>query len=286
MSRPPRFALLFSAALLAPACSAAGGDRDGNNGSLDSGNGSGGDGFVLDGASGDTGLPAFDTTGTGDVPVVEECRIATLGNPGSAGVGDVFAAWLDKSGGKAAANLLDQTLTPSLLAPYKMIVSQNVSTNHDYSAAEVAVLHDWVNAGGGLMTLTGYADSSEVINVNRLLAPYGLNYGSTGILYGGGHTLPVTNWVPHAVTTGITRIGVDNGYEAQGGGTLLASEGGADVLRVAEVGSGHVVVWGDEWITYNSEWTAHPDYQVQQFWQNIVDWFMPTAHCKVPDPPK
>jgi hypothetical protein len=273
------------AALLFAGCSAAGGDRDGSSTPLDSGS-SGNDsgGFVLDGAL-DSGGPAFDTTGSGDV-AVEECRIATLGNPGSAGVGDVFAAWLDKSGGKAASNLLDQTLTASLLAPYKMIVSQNVSTNHDYSLAEVAVLHDWVNAGGGLMTLTGYADSSEVINVNRLLAPYALNYGSTGILYGGGHTLPVTNWVPHPVTTGITRIGVDNGYEAQGGGTMLASEGGSDVLRVEEVGSGHVVVWGDEWITYNSEWTAHPDYQVQQFWQNIVDWFMPTAHCKVPDPPK
>ena len=41
-----------------------------------------------------------------------------------------------------------------------------------------------------------------------------------------------------------------------------------------------------EWITYDSEWSQHPDYQVQLFWQNIVDWFAPGAHCKVPTPPK
>ena len=285
MSRAARPLSYAAVALFFAGCSAAGGDRDGSGAPLDSGIGSGSDGFVLDGAS-DSGLPGFDTTGTGDVPVVEECRIATLGNPGTAGVGDVFAAWLDKSGGKAAANLLDATLTSSTLAPYKMIVVQYVALNHDYSPAEVAVLEDWVKAGGGLMTLTGYADPSEVVNVNRLLSPYGVSYGDVGILYGGGHTLPVTTWVPHPVSAGITAIGVDNGYSPQGGGTLVASEGGADVLRVEEVGSGHLVVWGDEWITYNSEWTAHPDYQVQQFWQNIVDWFMPTAHCKVPDPPK
>jgi len=235
------------------------------------------DGFNVD------DVPALDV---GDGPALEECRIATLGKKGDAGVGDIFAKWLDKSGAKTTASLADQVLTASLIAPYKMIVVQNVSENHAYSAEEVSVLEAWVKAGGGLLTLTGFAGPSEVVNVNSLLAPYGVHYDTKAILFGGGTTIPVTNWTAHAVTTGITRIGVDNGYPVVGSGTTLASEGGDDVLKAQVVGSGHVLVWGDEWITYNSEWTSHPDYQVQQLWQNIVDWFAPGAHCKVPDPPK
>jgi hypothetical protein len=60
---------------------------------------------------------------------------------------------------------------------------------------------------------------------------------------------------------------------------------GYNVLLAQDVGKGHVLMWGDEWITYNDQWTANPQYQVQQFWQNIVDWIDPGGHCKVPDPP-
>jgi hypothetical protein len=268
---------LLALCVLLAGAACAGGAEEASPANLDGGTKEVGDGFVLD------DVPALDI---GDGPLVEECHIATLGVPGDAGTGDIFAKWLDKSGGKAAASLADQVLTKSLLSPYKVLVVQNVSTGHVYAPSEVAVLNDWVKAGGGLMTLTGFADPSEVVNVNGLLAPYGVSYGTTGILYGGGTTVPVTNWVPHPVTKGVTRIGIDNGYAVLGSGTTLASEGGFDVLKVKEVGSGHVLAWGDEWITFNSEWSAHPDYQVQTFWQNIVDWFAPGAHCKVPDPPK
>ena len=235
-----------------------------------------GDGFAID-------APTFDVPEGG---TATECRIATLGNKGDAGVGDIFAKWLDKSGGKAAAALADKVLTASLLAPYRVLVVQNVSGNHTYDATEIKVLSDWVKAGGGLMTLTGFAGPSEVINVNGLLSAYDVGYDNKGILFGGGTTVAVDTWIAHPVTKGVTRIGVDNGYAVIGSGTKLAKGGGYDVLEVKEVGSGHVLVWGDEWITFNSEWSAHPDYQVQVFWQNIVDWFAPGAGCKVPDPPK
>ncbi len=235
-----------------------------------------GDGFAID-------APIFDVPEGG---LAKECRIATLGNKGDAGVSDLFAKWLDKSGGKASAALADAVLTAVLLAPYRVIVVQNVSGNHTYDATEIKVLSDWVKAGGGLMTLTGFAGPTEVVNVNGLLSAYDVGYDNKGILFGGGTTVAVDTWTPHAVTKGVTRIGIDNGYAVIGSGTKLAKGGGHDVLEVRDVGSGHVLVWGDEWITFNSEWASHPDYQVQTFWQNIVDWFAPGAGCKVPDPPK
>jgi hypothetical protein len=221
-----------------------------------------------------------------DAKVVDGCHLATLGEPAATHPADVFSTWLDASGGtKGATSLKNQVLTKSLLAPYKMIVAQDVSGNHAYTPAEVAELEDWVRSGGGLVVLNGYHGGQEMVNANRLLAPFGMSFGTSLILYGGGVSIPVTNWYPHPITTGITKIGVDNGFEVLGTAPVLATEQGFDVLRATDAGSGHVIAWGDEWITYNSEWSAHPDYQVQKFWQNIVDWFSPGAGCKVPDPP-
>jgi hypothetical protein len=45
-----------------------------------------------------------------------------------------------------------------------------------------------------------------------------------------------------------------------------------------------VDVWGDEWITYNSEWVNHPDYQVPLFWTNTIKWLTVAGTCQVPIP--
>jgi len=147
-------------------------------------------------------------------------------------------------------------------------------------------LNAWVNAGGGILTLIGYGATSERANVNLLLAPMGLSYSAAPILpKSGGSTVPITNWLAnHPVTDGITRIGVDNGYEVAGTGTTLATEQNLVLLKGKEVGQGHVLVWGDEWITFNSEWTTHPDYQVARFWVNSLKWLTATRECQVPVP--
>jgi hypothetical protein len=149
----------------------------------------------------------------------------------------------------------------------------------------VAALDAWVRAGGGFMTLIGYGDPSERTNANTLLAPFGISYLEQQILQkSGGSTVPVTGWQAHPVSMGVTRIGVDNGYPVSGGGTLVASEQGFDMLRAVELDLGHVLVWGDEWITYDSEWTEHPDYQVEHFWLNAIKWLTPAMECQVPVP--
>ena len=173
-----------------------------------------------------------------------------------------------------------------LLKEFQVIVSQNVSLNHAYSAAEVSALGAWIKAGGGFMTLIGYADPSEIQNVNKLLAPHGMSYGPEQILQKqGANTVPVTNWVAHPVTNGVTMIGVDNGYPVNGAGLVLATEQSWNLLRAQEVSAGKVLVWGDEWLTFDSEWSGHPEYQVELLWLNAIKWLTPANNCQVPIPP-
>ena len=134
------------------------------------------------------------------------------------------------------------------------------------------------------MTLIGFAEPDEITNVNTLLSSFGLSYGAEQILpREGGQTVPVTEWLEHPVTLGISLIGVDNGYPVQGGGAI-ALEQGFEVLAPFETELGHVLVWGDEWITYNSEWTEHPEYQVELFWVNAIKWLTAATDCQVPIP--
>ena len=151
----------------------------------------------------------------------------------------------------------------------------------EYSEDEVAALQGWIEAGGGFMTLIGYAGSEERANVNQLLVPTGIQYDSAPIL-AGSPTIPVTEWEPHPVSDMVTQVGVDNGYEVIGEGDVLARESGFVLLRAKDMGSGKVLVWGDEWITYDSEWTEHPEYQLERFWLNAIKWLTPATECQVP----
>ncbi len=213
-------------------------------------------------------------------------KIATLGVRGTAAGGDVLAAWLSAGSAGGAVDLGNRVLTPELLAPFQVIVCQNVSTiGRSYSPSEVTALNDWIKTGGGFMALSGYGNADEIVNVNSLLAPVGMSYGSQEILQGTvAASVPVTMWQPHPVTAGITLIGVNYGYPVMGNGQTLASEGGFDMLKVQEVSKGRVLMWGDEWITLNSEWVDHKDHQVEKFWLNIIKWLTPANECQVPIP--
>ena len=52
-------------------------------------------------------------------------------------------------------------------------------------------------------------------------------------------------------------------------------------LAASEYQRGRVYVWGDEWITYDSEWSAHTDYQVERFWLNSLKWLTAVGRCQV-----
>lgn len=234
----------------------------------------------------------FDNDGNGvtdDVDVQEDgicdcLMIATLGEGGRVGNGSVFGAWLDTRSDHGAAELGDAELTPELLAKYQVIVAQDLSVNHTYTAQEIDTLEQWIKNGGGLLTLTGYGAPSERANANAILGRFGISYGAEQILKKSGDmTIPVENWLgPHAVVEGIMSIGVDNGYPVNGAGTALANRDGYDVLKAVEVENGHLLVFADEWITYDSEWSKMSDYQVERLWVNMIKWLTVQRVCQVP----
>lgn len=281
---------------------ASGSGSGGSSGGGQSGNGSGGGGggIILPDAGGvkpgtEDSCDGIDNDGNGVIDDVDlgqdgicDClRIATIGKSGTWGEGDVFASWLDDRSTNGAVVLDDVVLTADVLSAHQVIVVQDVSQlGREYAASEIAALEAWVEAGGGLMTLIGYGPPSERGNVNALLEPFGLAYGETPILQRSGeNTMPVTEWVgAHPVTDGVEALGVDNGYPVEGEGTVLATEDGWDLLRVVEAGNGRVLAWGDEWITYNSEWVDRSDYQVERFWVNAIKYLTPENECQVPIP--
>ncbi len=231
-------------------------------------------------------------------------RIGVLGYPGQAGSGDVIRGWLH---GRAVptAILAGAALTPELLGGLDVLLVQDVQDGvatgtvgregigigigRTFSDAEVQALRAWVDAGGGLMALSGFTgNTGENTNVNRLLAPFGLSYGSQRILVGQGTPVPVTHWnATHPLASGVAQVGVDGAYAVQGGGTLVAWEpapGAYDLGRALESGRGHVFAWGDEWIEYDAEWTSQATSQVLRLWLDAFKWLTPAGVCQVPLP--
>lgn len=275
-----------------------GGEADGGGSSTLTGGDAGG---------GATGGSEGGSVGTCDLVGDGGCaclRLATVGFRGQWGTGDVFGNWIQQKALLGVDSLGAQELTPEVLNRYQVIIVQDVregtagqsgvgnGLGRAFSQSEVTAVQQWVMNGGGMATLLGYADSTENVNVNRLLEPFGLQYGSDQILQGGhSSTVPggwdtarVTHWADHPIANGITIVGVDSGYPVLGGGTLVAWEPLQDqwpVARAVESGSGRVFSWSDEWITYDFEWTEHPDFQVQRFWLNILRWLTPLNQCEV-----
>jgi hypothetical protein len=225
-------------------------------------------------------------------------NIATIGEigPWSDG-GNVFKAWLNSRTPMPATELGDQALTDELLRPFQAIFVLYVSTrelsgngrtlpaHHTFSDDEVAAFERWVRRGGGVMTTIGYtgAESSEEVNVNRLLAPLGMGYSTSKLELEGS----IEDWEQHPLTDAVMRIVTMNGVEPEGpsGSTLARDASQRVALQVSQPDQGHVVVWGDEWITYDSQWRMVQDQQVERFWLNILKWLSPDQVCQVPIDP-
>jgi hypothetical protein len=251
---------------------------------------------VCDGIDNDLNGIIDDVDANGD-GVCDCLNIATIGEigPWSNG-GNVFKDWLNSRSPLGAVELGDQVLTDDLLKPYQVIVVLYVSTSelsaqgrtlaahHTFSADEVAAFERWVRAGGGVMTTIGYTsdEANEVVNVNRLLAPLGMAYSTTKLDLGGY----ITNWTPHDLTMGVSNIFTDNGVEPDGPNAMVLARDASNrvALEASQADSGRVVVWGDEWITYDSQWQAVSDQQVARFWLNILKWLSPPKVCQVAIP--
>jgi hypothetical protein len=255
--------------------------------------------------------------------------VATWGALGTYGVvgdgQDAIVAWLNEnSTGDADYWAAKPTLTAEYLNTYDVILIQNLEDWAPFSADEKVAFETWVRAGGGVIALNGYSiNDNEMANVNDLLTFTGLAYtpasdtanetqrttllGDCDYCY--GSSVPQGGWVTtHPISASMQLVGAFHG-RAVTGGTPVAQQFGAVLGATVEMDAGHVFLFHDEWVTYNSQWNGegiqaeddcrdpnyagvsqecldlHPanDFSVPQFWYNSIKWASGSPECFIID---
>lgn len=268
-----------SAIVAAGASNTSGGAGSNGSGGAGSGGGAiagGGPDLNLDP---DAGLG--DEAGTG----CSHLNIGILGKPG-ANASSNFQQWLVDSGTSVQRIHTTNTelLTAATLQPFDVVILDWLT--RAYSADEAAILAAWVSAGGGLASMTGYSNTSSDWHANSLLAPLQVAYG--GALLNG----PVLSFATHPVTAGLNAVTFQGGYAVSdlGGSAstrtaiaFLPDPGKTPAGFAIQMQKGRAIVWGDEWIEFDSEWSTLP--QITQFWVQLFTWISPKNKCEL-TPPK
>jgi hypothetical protein len=236
-------------------------------------------------AGGDTGVGSLLGDGSSaDSGACKHLNIGILGNPGANPSSD-FQAWL-VSAGTSVQRIQTTAPTPTLAAtdlqPFDVVILDWLT--RDYAAAEATVMSEFISAGGGLISMSGYDNvTTDDWHANSLLAPLAVAY--TGALLNG----PVTSFAPHPITAGLTSVTFEGGYEvADLGGTastrtpIAFLPGPVTVGMAVQLGNGHAFVWGDEWIQFDSEWSTLPE--IKQLWVQVFAWVSPPNTCGLHPP--
>ncbi len=149
-----------------------------------------------------------------------------------------------------------------------------------FTADEAQVLADWVAAGGGIISMAGYYGTETDLNQqNSLVSQFGMTY-ATPI-----QNDPDETYLTHPITDGIGGVQVKGGWLVEDTSTGSSTTSWAHVTgnvdqslgRTDEHGAGTVIVFSDEWISFDSEWTTIPGVEV--LWQNMFNWVAPPNFC-------
>jgi len=239
-----------------------------------------------------------------------------------------FSQWLDEHASECTVQNIDittTTITPAVLAPFKIIIVLDLyhtqadkdawlplwiaaklagqyspdmpGTQRTLQQSEADAVLDWVRNGGGLMTTTGYKNTTdEPKNVNKFLRPHYITYTTSSseidLFMGANMVTAFSRSTPIAsvLTAGISRLQVTRamsikGWSGSAEGNLppasnyfsnFASRSGyamgvALISSPRTASSGRIVAWGDEWITYDDVWTDTKQ-QANEFWNNVLTW--------------
>ena len=265
-------------------------------------------------------------------------------NSGSTDNTDAFQAFMNSNTkGTATMQMLETFthITDLELSNYDVIILQALYTNpYDpnglwaYTAADAAALHEWVNnQGGAVIAMSGYFSDNtiEIQPLNQLLAPFGITYDGDNtyttndcpsistwgpLCYCAYGSIPFANWNSLAtdITKNLGKVGIFMGRSitCPGSDCQIVGTNNVDttaqsnIVGVAKVtGKGRVFAWGDEWVTYTSQWgltpdpqydnattyaqcvgyTPHTSYTVPQFWYNVFRWVAQTTCLTIVVPP-
>jgi len=255
-------------------------------------------------------------------------RIASIGKPGHYGVaGDDTAAFTDWLNSKSNASVdmvtSQPTLTADFLSHYDVIVIQWLTDSNSgpywtFSDDEIRALQNWVQSGGGLITLSGYdSNAQEVVPLNQLLSFTDISYNTDTVLascpssldcYCWGNSVPLGGWAGAPIGANVTQVGALDGRSIRAGSaTVDCSDPSGLVYAVHEtVGHGRIFSYADEWVTYSSQWlgtapanesaiytdpnnpcygkSAAEVFQVPQFWFNALAWVSGKSCFTISDP--
>jgi hypothetical protein len=259
--------------------------------------------------------------------------------PCSSDTTTAFQDWLNTQS-TAKVDTYDQTkptLTKDFLAKYDVIILQWMVANGmqgndgapwQFSSDEVSALKDWVNAGGGIVALNGYqgmaaGDVHDIFATNQLLSFTDIQFNQVVELgqapgnaycFGGseplggpvddGGVVSVGSWDQTTpIGTHVNSLGVLDARSITATTAITDVSVGTSKYAVHEqIGMGHVVAYGDEWITYSGEWNGtgkclgdggiygnpyDPCYQlspaqvfqIPQFWYNAIKYAASSVTC-------
>lgn len=230
----------------------------------------------------------IDNIDLGNDGICDCLNIGILGAPGFAPNSN-FEMWLESKGSSVTRTTLlnkPDIITPAFLSAYDLVLVDRIE--RALSPMEAASLEAFVKSEGrGMITLIGYNfdnnnPAPERDRANTVLAPFGLQYQGG---YFGNSVIPTFDQ-NHPVGQGIFDVNFAGGIEPfdvgkQGTSAIFATWQGKNAgLAHETMMGGRVIVWGDEWITFDSDWQGYAD--VQDFWVNMVDWARPQDFCVVP----
>jgi len=208
--------------------------------------------------------------------------IALVGNEG-ANPSAEFQAWLEAQGTQVDRinTNPNEPLDKATLEKYDIIILDWLVRG--YTADEAAATKDWIENGGGLMSMTGHTNSQIVADrPNSLIKPMGLSYNTSKGFFSG----PITSFTDHPINAGLTSVSffgglyvdiVDDGVGVNDS-IMTLPQGPVGVVQDRVNGS--LFIFGDEWVEFDSEWKNIP--QIKQFWVQVLAYIGPKEFCLLP----
>jgi hypothetical protein len=209
-------------------------------------------------------------------------NIALVGNQG-ANPSAEFQAWLEAQGTQVdrISTNPNELLDKATLNKYDIIILDYLVRG--YTPEEAMTTQTWVEAGGGLMAMTGFTNQQFAADrPNSLIKPMGLSYNTSKGFFSG----PVTQFVAHPITMGLTSISffgglyIDIVQDGVGVNKTIMTLPQGPVGVVQERKNGRLFIFGDEWVEFDSEWKNIP--QIKQFWVQTLSYLGPKESCQVP----